>query len=133
MVHRHERQARGRGQCLGRRETHEQRADQPRPGGRGDECDVAQPRPRAGERVVHDRVDQLQVMARRDLGHHSAVALVEARLGGDDVAEHPPVARDDRRAGVVARGLEREDQVRPRGYAWTSVRHMMRASSLLSW
>ena len=63
-----------------------------------------------GERVVDDGVDQLEVVARGDLRHDAAEAVVHA-LGGDDVGADLAVAGDDRRARVVARRLERQDRL----------------------
>ena len=88
------------------------------------------------ERLVDDRVDQLEVMARRPLRHDAAEAPVHA-LGGDDVRADLAGPRDDGGARVVAGGLERQDHVpgtssnEPRNVA--GVRHMTIASSPLSW
>ena len=74
VVDGHERQpARGR-ERLGAGEPDEQRADEPRAPRDRDALDVVEPRAGPGERVVDDRVDQLEVMARGDLGHDAAVA-----------------------------------------------------------
>ena len=48
--------------------------------------------------------------ARGDLRHHAAVGLVRAVLADDRLGEDPPVAGDQRRRAVVARGFEAEDQ-----------------------
>jgi hypothetical protein len=77
------------------------------------------------EGVVDDRVDELEVVARGDLRHHAAEAVVDA-LGGDDVGEDLAAVGDDGGAGVVAGGLERED------HAGGVLRHMITASSPLS-
>ena len=61
--------------------------------------------PACAQRVVDDGVDQLEVVARGDLGHDAAVAVVDA-LRGDDVRADLAVARDDRGAGVVAARLD---------------------------
>jgi hypothetical protein len=125
-------------QPLGRRDPDQQRADEPRPLRHRDERDVVEPASRLPQRVVDDRVDQLEMVPRRDLRHDPAEAVVHA-LRGDDRRAHLAVAGDDRRARVVARGLEREDQVgeafgtsssEPRSVA--GVRHITTASSPLS-
>ena len=95
-----------------------------------DRLDVVEPRPGALERVRGDRVDQLQVVPRRDLGHHAAVARVQQALRGDHVREDLAVVGDDGGAGVVAARLDGQDQAVARSGA---VRHMMSASSRLSW
>ena len=138
VVDRRERQPpRGR-EPLGRRDADQQRADQPGPCVTRDERDVVERRARLAQRVVDDRVDELEVMARGDLRHDPAEAVVHA-LGGDDRGQHLAGVGDDRRAGVVAGGLEREDQVgeafgtsssEPRSVA--GVRHITTASSPLS-
>jgi hypothetical protein len=72
--------------------------------------DVVQGVARVHQRLIDDRVHELEVMPGRDLRHDAAVALVEPRLGGDHVAADLGPVVDDGRAGVVARGLDREDQ-----------------------
>ena len=58
--------------------------------------------------LVDDGVDQLEVMARGDLRHHPAEAGV-LLLRGDHVGADRAVLLQDRRAGVVAARLDRED------------------------
>ncbi len=89
VVDRRERQPPRGGQPLGGRHADQQRADEPWPLRDRDELDVVQPHPGAGERVVDDGVDELEVMARGDLRHHAAVAVVHA-LRGDDVGADLP-------------------------------------------
>ena len=79
-----ERQPPRGGQRLAGRDADEQRADQARALGDGDRLDVVQRRPGLGQRVVDHGVDELEVVARGDLRHDAAVAVVHA-LGGDDV------------------------------------------------
>ena len=138
--------ARG-GQALRGRHAHEEGADEPRPLRDGDEVDVVEPGAGAGQGVVDDRRGELEVVAGGDLGHDAAVAVVHP-LARDDVRVDRAVVPDDRRAGVVAARLEREDHAgagpvgstgpaagmssrRPSSVA--GVRHMMSASSPLSW
>ena len=90
-----------------------------------------------------DRVEQLEVAPGRDLRHDAAVARVQQTLRRDDVRVDRPVAPDDGRAGVVAARLDAEDHapapcgavsiMAPAACRSGTVRHMMRASSLLSW
>jgi hypothetical protein len=134
----------GGGDALRGAEADQQRADQARPLRRGDELDVVEPRAGFGERRIDDGVDELEVVARRDLGDDAAEAVVNA-LRRDHVRERRPVDADERSAGVVAAGLEREDHCRlgVTGSAFgmssrlplsvAGVRHMIRASSPLSW
>ena len=86
----------------------EQRRDQAGTARDRDQLDVARARTRRSQRVVDHGADQLEVVTRGDLRDDSAVAAVDA-LGGDHVRADRPVRRDDRRARVVAAGLERED------------------------
>ena len=132
--------ARGR-ERLGRREADEQRADQPGALRGGDQLDVVEPdRPRRSSARCDDRVDELEVVARGDLGHDAAEVLVHG-LRGDHVGADAPVAVDHRRARVVAAGLQREDahtgpgvgHVLERARRVAGVRHITSASSPLSW
>jgi hypothetical protein len=125
VVDGHERQPAGGGERLGGRDTDQQGADQTRPLGDGHALDVVEGGAGAGERVIDDGVDELEVVARRDLRHHAAEARVHA-LRGDDVRADLARGGDDGGAGVVAGGLDRED------HAAGCVRHMITASSPLS-
>ena len=138
-----EREAARGGQRLGRRDADEQRAGEPGPGRDGDEVGVVERGARAVQGVVDDRVGQLEVVAGGHLRHHAAVEVVDA-LRGDDVRAHLAVVGHDGRARVVAARLDREyhgpnatgpalgtSSMRPSSVA--GVRHMMSASSPLSW
>ena len=48
---------------------------------------------------------------RGDLGHDAAEAGVQLGLRGDDVGAQTSGAVEDRRRGLVAGGLDREDQL----------------------
>ena len=108
VVDRHERESAGGGERLRGRDADEQRADQPRALRHGDLLDVVERGAGAVERVVDDRVDELEVVARGDLRDDAAEARVHA-LGGDDVGEQIALIGDDGGARVVARRLDRED------------------------
>ena len=125
-----ERQAAAVGQGLGGREPDEQCADQSRSLRDRHGIEIAQRRPRVGERGLDDGDDELEVAPRRDLGHDAAEARVQVGLRRADRRPHVAVPRHDRRAGVVARGLDGEDHrpERPLGGS----RHMISASSRLS-
>ena len=130
VIDRHQRLAVCRRQRLRRAQPDQQRADQPWALGDRDLVDLGEARAGLLERGGHHAVDQLQVVARGDLGDDSAVALVERSLGGDHVREDPrPV--DDGGAGVITRRFESEDQAIEAPSAASS--HMIRASSPLSW
>ncbi len=135
-----QRQPGGGRDALGRRDPDQQRADEPRALRDGHQLHDAQRGAGAPQRVVDDVVDQLEVVARGDLGHDAAVAVVDA-LRGDHVGRDRPVATHERRAGVVAAGLQRQDHRTGPALGTSSsepasvagVRHMIRASSPLSW
>ncbi len=104
-----ERQLTRGGEGLGGGEADEQRADQARTLGGGDEADVIERHGGLRERLGDDEVHELEVVAGGDLGHDPAVAVVHA-LGGDDVREHAPARVEHGGAGVVAAALERQDR-----------------------
>ena len=85
VVDRHQRQPRAPRPAPWPTTAHQQRADQPRAARDRDRLDVVEPRAGALERVGGHRVDQLEVVARRDLRHHAAVAGVQQALRGDHV------------------------------------------------
>ncbi len=128
------------GEPLRGRESHEQRSHEAGPLRGGDEIHVIERRASLAQRLGDDRVRDLQMVARGDLRHHAAEAIVRA-LGGDHVRAHQAVGIDNRRAGVVAAALEREDRHTGPGFGTSSnvpasvagVRHMTSASSPLSW
>jgi hypothetical protein len=130
VVHRHERQLTGGGKCLGRREAHQQSADQPRPVRNGHRVDVVETSARAFEGVGRDGIHQLEVVARGDLRHNPAIAGVQQPLRRDHVGRDLSFGAHDGGAGVVATRLDPEDHAVVRS---STVRHMMSASSRLSW
>jgi hypothetical protein len=108
---------------LRRREPDEERADQPRPSLDSDALDVRQLGERLAERLADHRCHELEVSARRDLGHDAPVRCMQLRLGRHHVCQDRALRVDDRGGGLVAGGLEGEDH---------PSRHMIRASSRLS-
>jgi hypothetical protein len=64
------------GECLRRGEPDEQRRDQTRATGHGDQVDLLERGAGARERIVDHVPDQLEVVARGDLGYDTAVAVV---------------------------------------------------------
>ena len=109
VVHADERRAVHPGERLGRRAADEQRADEPGPLGDRDAVEIAQPDARLRERAANDGHDRLEVAARGQLGHDAAVRGVDVVLGGDDAREHLAPAVDDGGGGLVARGLDAQD------------------------
>ena len=106
VVHRNEREPARGGERLGRRQAHQQRADQPRPARDGDGLDLLELRLGLLERLGEHRSDQLEVPTRGDLGDDAAVACVQRGLRGNDVRADAPVSCDERDGRLVARGLD---------------------------
>ena len=71
--------------------------------------DVSERQAGALQGVVDDRRGELEVVARGHLGDDAAVLVVHA-LRGDDVRADLAVAGDDGGAGVVAGGLDCEQE-----------------------
>ena len=65
--------------------------------------------PASCERLLDDEVDELEVVARGDLGHDPSETVV-GPLRGDHVRADLSRRAYDRCAGVVAARLEREDR-----------------------
>jgi len=78
------------------------------------------------ERLADHRRDQLQVPARRHLGHHSPIPRMEVSLRRDDAGMDLAANCDERGGCLVTRRLEAED------HSSLPSRHMIRASSRLS-
>ncbi len=109
VVDRDQRQPPRRGDRLRGADPDQEGADQARPGGDRDRLDLAQLDLGLGERRLDHRRGQFEVVARGDLGDDAAEVGVRGGLRGDQVREDPrPVEHG--RAGVVAGGLDRENQ-----------------------
>ncbi len=120
-------------QPLGRRDPDQQCTDEAGSAGDRDQIELGQGSAGDPQGVVDDVADQLQMVSRGDLGHDSAVAIVDP-LGGDHVGEDLTLVGDDRGAGVVAACFQREDhpEAPDVDVAWVA-RHMIIASSPVSW
>ena len=77
-------------------------ADQPGPGGRGDRIDIGERHAGIGQRRLDQRLQRLDMRARRDLRHHAAIRRVRRLLSRQPVREDAAVAGDQRRGGFVA-------------------------------
>ena len=88
--------------------AHQQRADETRPGGHRHRVDLAEPDARDGQRLLEQRVQRLDVRARRDLGHDPAEPLVQVHLRGDQVGTQLEPVFHHRDGGLVARRLDAE-------------------------
>ena len=105
-MHRNERHAQRVGDGLGEAQPHQHRADQARRVGDRHRVDVPLRHARVRERLVRQRGNGLDVLARGDLRHHAAVERVHIRLRRDGVREHAPPVLDDRHRGLVAGGFK---------------------------
>ena len=73
--------------------------------------------PASASAARDQRLQHLDMRARRDLRHDAAIGRVRRFLPGQPVRQDAPVAGDQRRRGLVAGGFEAEDQHRLRLYA----------------
>jgi hypothetical protein len=90
--------------------AHHHAADQPRPGGRRDRIHIAERDSGVLQRGGDQRLQRLDVRARRDLGHDAAIGPVRRLLPRQPMREHAAVTGHQRRRGLVARGFEAQDQ-----------------------
>jgi hypothetical protein len=102
----------GQGVGLGRRHP-----DQQGPGKAGadrdrDRIDVGEPGPAEGAGLFDRRVEQVDVGSGGDLGHHPAVAGVQGLLVGEHVGTDQAAVGDQGHPGLVAGGLDPQDQHR---------------------
>ena len=109
VVHGDERHIQRVGRGFGKVQPHEHRADETRRIGRGHSVNVLFTDARFLERLIGQRGDGLDVLARRDLRHDAAVERVQVGLRRDGVGENFAPVLDDRDGGLVAGGLESED------------------------
>ena len=87
----------------------EEGPDQARAGRHADQLDVLEAGACKAESLADHGRDELEMAARGDLGHDSAVPRMQIGLRGDDVREHAPVGGDERGGGLVARRFEAEN------------------------
>ena len=119
VVHADERQPGRHREPLRVRDAHHERADEPGPVRDRDRVESREgsgpsspsAAPARSQRLVDDADDRLGVLAARDLGHDAAEARVEVDLARDDVGEQLAPAAHDRGGGLVARRLDREDEL----------------------
>ncbi len=110
MVDGDQRLAGGKREALAGKQRDHHSADQPRAGGRRHGVDVMDRNPGVIENLADQRRQNRHVRPRRNLGNHAAVRLMRLGLADDRLSEDLPVAGDQRRRAVVARGFEAEDQ-----------------------
>ncbi len=114
MVERDERLSRCERQALCRHQPHHDAADQPGPRGCGDRIHLVQPHAGFRQHILHQSGQDLDMRARRDLGHDAAERPVRALLPGELVRQDPPVGRDQSRRRFVAARFDAEDKAHRR-------------------
>ena len=117
VVHADERYVRRPRRALRERHAHNKRADKPRricDGHRGKIAPAKRFHPevfrRDLEAFVTYAADGLDVLAACDLGDDATEARVEVDLACNHVRGKRPFSIDNRRGGLVARGLDRQDK-----------------------
>ena len=116
MIDRDQRLAGSEREPLAGEERDHHSADQPRPRGRGYRIDIVDRQLGVIEHALNQRRQDLDVGARRDLRNDAAVRLVRLRLPDDGLRKNAPVAGDQRRGAVVARGFKTEDYGKSRSF-----------------
>ena len=109
MIHRDQRLVERKGQRLGIADADQQRSGKSRPLGDGHRVDRLVSLSRIGQRLADDRHDRPQMLARRQLRHHSAVRLVRGDLREHYVGNDLLARAHHRRRSLVARALDAED------------------------
>lgn len=90
--------------------THEKRSYQPGTVCYGDRVDVGTLDTRIGERLLNNRPDLYEMLARRYLRDHAAPLPVNIDLGIDDGRKYLPPVPDYGGGGFVARALDPQNQ-----------------------
>lgn len=125
-----ERALQGEGDRLAEREADEEGSHQAgtaRGGHGSDIADIAEADAGRRQRFPAHPRPVGEVLPRRDLRDHAAVGTVRGELAGDHGREHPPLAVEHRAGGVVARGLDPENE----GGVMRDARRLSRWSSHL--
>ena len=91
-------------------EPHQQTAHQPGATGGGDGVELAERHTRRFEGLSADGRPIGQVLARGDFGDHATIGLVGGELARDHRSQHAPPAIDHGAGGIVAGGLDSENQ-----------------------
>ncbi len=85
----------GKGHRLGGGEPDQQRADQTRAAGNRHPLDGSRGGRRLFQGLVDHRRNRLQMLARGNLRHHTAVTGMDIDLGGDDIGQDLAAVADD--------------------------------------
>ena len=109
VVHPVQRFAKMRGEGLGGRDPHQQGSHQAGAGGDSDGVNLGQVHVGRGDGALQGGHEGRQVRPGGDLRHHSPETRVEVD-GACDLVGQQLVAADDADAGLVAGGLDSQDQ-----------------------
>lgn len=108
MINTHERPASHHREGLGELQPHQQGADETRPRGHGDARELGR-RQASPEQRFPDNWYYVQYMVSRgQLGHHSAILMVDGDLGGHDIGKDPATSIHDSSRGLVAGAFDAE-------------------------
>ena len=110
VIHPDQRNPAGEGERLGEGDAGQQGPDEPGPVRHRDRLDVIHGDPGVRERLLHDGREVQQVLPGSDLGHHPSELRVLGDLRGNDVRKDAPAVFDDGRRGLVAGGLDPQDE-----------------------
>ena len=109
MIHRDQRLLFGKGESLRVSHSHQQRSGKSWTLRHRDRVNARVSLLRLLQREPHHGDDAAQVLARGDLRNHPAEALVRGDLREDNVREQLCPAAHHRGCGLVARGLDSQD------------------------
>jgi hypothetical protein len=104
------RNAQAPGQRAAEGGAHQQRAEQPGPGGVGYGVQVGQALVRLAEHLLDQRNQLAHVVAGGELRHHAAVVGVQFHLAVQRVGQQPALGVVQRHTGFVAGGFDAQDQ-----------------------
>ena len=108
VVDRQQRQPVDRSDGARRGQAYDQAADQARAGGRRDRRQLREGEPGLGHDPRDQPIEDLDMGARGDLGHHAAERRVLLELAVERFGQHRPVATHQGHGGLVAAGLDPE-------------------------
>ncbi|MNV66417.1 hypothetical protein D3C71_1591690 [compost metagenome] len=106
MMRANQRLVPGQRQALRRHNADQKRADKTRPLCNGNGVQFLRRNSRLLQRFLHNKGNDLHMLARRNLRHNSAESAMCFNLARDDIRQHLAAVLDDRRRCLVAAGLD---------------------------
>ena len=110
VIHGDERKVVCKGESLGVGDADQQRTGEAGAGGDGDGVEIGEGNVGLGKRGADDRNDGAKMLAAGELWNDAAIACVGGDLRSDDGGKRARSALDDSRGGLVAGGLDAEDE-----------------------